>query len=140
MKRLALALISVLALLAAIAVAQEATLKKVPAKYAPPTNGEQVYTRYCGSCHGPDLKGNGPAAMAFKTPLPDLTTMAKRNNGEFNTQQVVQIVNGTMETPGHGSKDMPVWGTVLPTVYENKTVANMAINNLVEFIRQKQVK
>ena len=127
-------------LLVLIANGQEAKVKKAPATYVAPVNGEQLYTHYCASCHGTDLKGGGPAAKSVAGPVPDLTTMAQRNHGQFDSQKVVQIVNGTMDTPGHGTKDMPVWGVVLPQVYPNKTVSDMAINHLVEFIRQRQVK
>ena len=36
-------------------------------------------------CHGKEGKGDGPAAPAMKSPVPDLTTMAKRNNGKFDS-------------------------------------------------------
>ena len=136
MKRIGLVLIAILAV---VAVGQEVTTKKAPVTYASPSDGQQLYVHYCGSCHGVDLKGTGPASSAMKGAVPDLTTWAKRNGGKFDAQKMVDIVTGVQELPAHGTKDMPVWGQVLDTVYPNKAVTNMAVDNLVQFIKAKQV-
>ena len=41
---------------------------------------------------------------------PDLTTIRKRNNGEFPAQSIYRIIDGRNEIRPHGSKDMPIWG------------------------------
>ena len=75
--------------------------------------GKAAYERYCASCHGVDGKGQGPAAASLKNPLPDLTQLAKNNNGEFPTMRVLHSVDGTLYLAGHGSREMPVWGEQL---------------------------
>ena len=63
---------------AAIAAAQES-----PRKLIASMEGKDLFRAYCASCHGMDAKGNGPVAPALKAPVPDLTTLAKRNRGVF---------------------------------------------------------
>jgi mono/diheme cytochrome c family protein len=41
------------------------------------------YLSSCANCHGEDGKGKGPFSETLKTPPPDLTTLAKKNNGVF---------------------------------------------------------
>jgi mono/diheme cytochrome c family protein len=40
------------------------------------TAGQQTYNTYCVSCHGTDLKGNGPAAAGLNPKPADLTEVA----------------------------------------------------------------
>ena len=138
MKRRVLVLIAILAVVA-VAVGQEVTTKKAPVTYASPGNGEQLYDHYCASCHGADLKGTGPASSAMKGTTPDLTTWAKRNGGKFDAQRMANVITGVESIPAHGTKEMPVWGKVLDSVYPNKAVTNMAVENLAKFIKEKQV-
>jgi len=77
------------------------------------TAGKAAYEKYCASCHGVDGKGQGPAAASLKSPLPDLTQLAKNNNGAFPTLRVLHSVDGTLYLAGHGSREMPVWGEQL---------------------------
>jgi len=44
------------------------TIQQVPMKATSPASGKEMYTNYCAVCHGPEGKGNGPAAAALKTP------------------------------------------------------------------------
>ena len=47
------------------------------------------------------------------TPKPtDLTTIAKKNNGEFPSDQVAKSIDGRSTLGAHGDPDMPVWGEV----------------------------
>jgi len=65
---------------------------------------------YCASCHGEDAKGHGPVAQGLKEPPPDLTTLAKRNNGKFPADYVKNVLIHGAKLPAHGTPDMPVWG------------------------------
>jgi len=78
---------------------------------AAPSDGAQVFRTYCAACHGASAKGNGPAALAMKVPPPDLTLIAKRNNGKFPAERVRQIIEGK-GVAAHGDRTMPVWGDV----------------------------
>jgi mono/diheme cytochrome c family protein len=74
-------------------------------------DGKELYTAYCAACHGADGRGDGPAAIALKTPPADLTSIITRHEGTFPRDRLVDyIVNGDRSIPAHGSKDMPVWG------------------------------
>jgi mono/diheme cytochrome c family protein len=45
--------------------------------------GPALYKAYCAACHGPEAKGNGPAASTHKVPPADLTRISWRNGGRF---------------------------------------------------------
>jgi len=77
-----------------------------------PASGAGMYRAYCASCHGVDGKGKGPAAPAMKTPPADLTTLAARHGGKFPEVLVFQTIEGEASGAAHGSREMPVWGTV----------------------------
>ena len=74
--------------------------------------GKVIYERYCGSCHGPGARGNGPIASDLKVPPPDLTRLAERHQGRFPFEETVRAIDGRRTTRGHGTSDMPVWGEV----------------------------
>lgn len=76
-----------------------------------PTSGQELFAAYCASCHGTDASGNGPAAGALRAKLPDLTTLAKRKGGRFPDGDVYQVIKWGGGIVGHGSREMPVWGT-----------------------------
>lgn len=78
---------------------------------AAPPDGAQVFRTYCASCHGVSARGNGPAAVALRVTPPDLTQIAKRNNGVFPAMRVRQIIEGRGPA-AHGERTMPVWGDV----------------------------
>ncbi|MCK0169716.1 cytochrome c [Aliiroseovarius sp. S1123] len=73
------------------------------------TPGEEQYLSYCASCHGRQADGNGPLGDVLNMSVPDLTTIAQRNDGQFPFLKVVHMVDGRSGVMAHGS-DMPVWG------------------------------
>ncbi|MDI6750371.1 MAG: c-type cytochrome [Pseudomonadota bacterium] len=72
--------------------------------------GKGEYNAACASCHGLQGKGDGPAADQMKTKVPDITGLAKANNGVFPFDKVYQIIDGRAEIKAHGSREMPIWG------------------------------
>ena len=74
--------------------------------------GKELYIRYCGSCHGPDGKGDGVLSGVLKQKPADLTLIAKKNGGKFPEQTVLRFIDGTTDVRAHGNPDMPVWGEV----------------------------
>ena len=118
----------------------QTVIKKVPAKPTVAVEGKVLFHDYCAVCHGPDGKGNGPAAAALKTPPSDLTQMARQNNGRFDDERVLRILNGVQSVPAHGSKDMPTWGTILNNMTTNPGMAQARIHALVQFLDEMQVK
>ena len=103
--------------LAAQTSAPQQTVPKVKRVVAVPivsVEGKDNFEAYCAVCHGPGAKGDGPAAPAMKAMVPDLTTIARRNNGKFDALRIEDIVKGTGKTgtPAHGVDTMPIWGEV----------------------------
>jgi mono/diheme cytochrome c family protein len=72
--------------------------------------GKSEFQSSCASCHGADAKGKGPVSDQLKVPPPDLTMLAKSNNGVFPTNAVYEIVYGSKTIPAHGPREMPIWG------------------------------
>jgi mono/diheme cytochrome c family protein len=72
--------------------------------------GEQLFNRFCASCHGTTALGDGPVAPAIKVIVPDLTRITKRHGGNFPTDRIHQIIDGRLTRPPHGTREMPVWG------------------------------
>jgi len=122
-------------------VAQEAKIKKEPAKVTSPASGQEMYTSYCAACHGKEAKGDGPAAVALKVPPPDLTTLAKRNNGKYPDARVASILHGQATLVSHGDQEMPVWGPVFRQLaVGNEAEVLMRISNLNRYLESLQVK
>ena len=72
--------------------------------------GQSNFKMSCASCHGADGKGNGPVSGQLKVAPPDLTVLAKRNNGVFPVSRVYEIIDGRQPLLAHGTRDMPIWG------------------------------
>ena len=112
-----------------------------PRKLISSLNGKDLFEAYCASCHGMDGKGHGPVASALKEPIPDLTTLIKRNKGKFPAADLEKMILGDAESRmAHGTREMPVWGPVFHRVEEDKDFAPVRVRRLVEFIRTKQAK
>jgi|DewCreStandDraft_3_1066083.scaffolds.fasta_scaffold00403_3 mono/diheme cytochrome c family protein len=73
--------------------------------------GRRLYVRHCAACHGIDGKGNGPAAASLKTPPPDLTRLQPEGEA-FPIYRVMNVIEGEKVVPAHGSREMPIWGTI----------------------------
>lgn len=74
--------------------------------------GSREYVENCAVCHGTSGKGNGPLAGIINEKVSDLTQLSKANNGIFPYSRVYEVIDGTREAKGHGTRDMPVWGSV----------------------------
>lgn len=106
--------------------------------------GKQLFIKYCGSCHGPDGKGDGYLSGALKQKPADLTLIAKKNGGKFPEQTVMRFIDGTTDVRAHGNPDMPVWGEVFkeqigssPTQQAEIRATILAIVNYIGSIQQK---
>ncbi len=74
--------------------------------------GKFEYQSTCISCHGRAGKGDGPCSEFLKVKVPDLTTIAERNNNVFPADRLYETIDGRAEVKGHGPVGMPVWGNV----------------------------
>lgn len=72
--------------------------------------GKNEYDVACAVCHGRTGKGDGPLKLQMISQMPDLTALARNNNGVFPFDRVYQIIDGRREVLAHGPRDMPVWG------------------------------
>jgi hypothetical protein len=68
------------------------------------------YQVSCQVCHGVAGAGDGPMASELKTKPSDLTTLSRKNGGEFPFLKVFQVIDGRQSIPAHGARPMPVWG------------------------------
>ena len=41
-------------------------------------SGEELYLRFCASCHGSEALGDGPVSRSLNVAVPDLTRIASR--------------------------------------------------------------
>jgi len=71
--------------------------------------GEELYTRYCASCHGDAGTGGGPVTEFLRLEIRNLTTIKARNDGVFPLLDIIHIIDGRTGVRGHGGA-MPVWG------------------------------
>jgi mono/diheme cytochrome c family protein len=74
--------------------------------------GRAYYLRYCGSCHGPEGKGDGTVSRSLKVKPADLTQLKKKNNGVFPVEKVIATIDGRARIGAHGESKMPVWGEI----------------------------
>lgn len=73
------------------------------------TRGELEYLDSCAVCHGLEGKGDGPLADELQRRPADLTVIS-RETGRFPYWRVFAIIDGRYIVPGHGEREMPVWG------------------------------
>src|ERR1039458_4781400 len=111
-----------------------------PPIYVP--SGEHMYQQYCAACHGADAKGHGPTASLLKIPPPDLTTLAKRHEGQFPDTYVSSILLFGPGVAAHGSTDMPTWGSIFRFLNDkqNDTAVKQRIKNLSDYLASLQEK
>lgn len=120
--------------------ADKAVVKRVPVNPTSPVSGQQMFNEYCIACHGNDAKGTGPAASALNKTPADLTTLAARNNGKFPELRVYSTIHGDIDVTAHGSRDMPIWGSVFREMSHSSGEVQLRISNLVAYVKTLQVK
>jgi mono/diheme cytochrome c family protein len=121
-----------------VAVAGQKTGPSMPPLVIESMYGPDLYRLYCATCHGRDGKGGGPAAAALKVPPPDLTVLARRQNGVFPESEVETIIRGGTAVAAHGSDEMPVWGPIFRALDPSDARVKMRIANLVSHIASIQ--
>ncbi len=114
------------------------TIKQGTAPRIQSVEGVDTYKAYCAVCHGPQAKGNGPAATALKKVPADLTTIAKRNGGTFSASDVEAVIMGQQVMASHGSRDMPIWGPVFRSLASDPSFMKLRVQNLVDYLKSIQ--
>jgi mono/diheme cytochrome c family protein len=124
--------------------AQQLTINQVSIKRSSWSSGQEMYREYCAACHGENGKGGGPAAAACVTKPPDLTGLAKRNDGKFPYDYFYSVLQfgRTMPTPAHGSSDMPVWMPLFLSLgnADQEAIAQQRMHNLARYLASLQSK
>lgn len=119
-----------------VVMAQESgktVIKTASAPYVAPTAGKEMYVKYCGSCHGAQGKGDGPAAAALKLPPTDLSMLTKNNKGKFPEAHFREsVMRGTVAA--HGAADMPVWGQVFSAMDKDPATTTLRMDNLMKYV------
>jgi mono/diheme cytochrome c family protein len=111
--------------------------------------GKSEYHASCAVCHGLSGKGDdGPLKSLLARPVPNLTLLAKNNNGVFPFDRVYQIIDGRQEVKAHGPREMPVWGRAFNTqcsIYfdnyppqDNESAARSRILALTDYLYRLQ--
>ena len=90
-------------------------------------------------------------------PPPDLTVLAKKNNGVFPFNSVYEIIDGRKTVVAHGTRDMPIWGdryapeptkaliprsseNILSLFYEPEAIVRMRILAVIDYLNRIQEK
>jgi mono/diheme cytochrome c family protein len=140
-------LLALLAALAAFAAAGESPDDKPKTtkdaqreRLIPSLKGPDLFHAYCAPCHGQDAKGDGPAAGALNSKVPDLTTIAQRNGSVFPEAKVRSIIAGDDAMVAHGSREMPIWGPIFHQVEADRDYGNIRMKNLIEYLKSIQQK
>jgi mono/diheme cytochrome c family protein len=105
------------------------------------TDGAELYDAYCAACHGPDLRGHGPA-WRFTTASPtDLTTCGLEHHTvserEDHLQKAIRSIH--VHTTNGSALDMPDWAAIFRsmTPYGN-TSENQRLASLAHYIALQQ--
>ncbi|HSN73333.1 MAG TPA: cytochrome c [Steroidobacteraceae bacterium] len=105
-------------------------------------SGEQLYQRFCASCHGASGVGDGVVAEALEVDVPDLTLLARRNRGRYPAARVSEIIDGRVILMPHGTRTMPVWGQEFwveaGADSQAEYTARATIERLVNYVRTLQ--
>ena len=135
---------------AALSVLSSAALAQTPAdaQRVPRDFGKNEFQSSCASCHGTSGKGNGPLVPLLRKTPPDLTLLAKNNQGVFPMNRLYEVIDG-QNVPAHGSRDMPVWGRAyrimdaeyyFDTEYDANALVRARVLSLLEYINRIQAR
>jgi mono/diheme cytochrome c family protein len=104
-------------------------------------SGQELYGKFCASCHGAGAKGDGPIAKSLKVPPADLTSIAQRY-GKFPAKRIEEVVDGRVKVDAHGPSAMPVWGEEFTRSQSGESQAERdtatVIHKIVEYLRSLQ--
>src|SRR5450755_3179984 len=139
-KRWSMLLLFLVLLLAVLLPAAQKQDKTTPPARNP-VEGAKIFRYYCAACHGADGRGHGPASVALKHAVPDLTLISQRNGGKFPYRRVKEIIEGKEPGPlAHGDREMPIWGPIFHEVELDEDWGEVrldAITKHMESIQQK---
>lgn len=100
-------------------------------------SGQELYMRFCASCHGIEGRGDGPVAPALAVEVPDLTLIARRR-GSFPRDLVARIIDGRHIISAHGTRTMPVWGLAFSRAELDEQDTRIITRKLTDYLAQLQ--
>ena len=109
------------------------------------------FMTYCAVCHGRKGVGDGPVAKDLTSQPADLTTLAKKNGGALPEDLIHMVIDGRQEVMGHGTRDMPIWGSWFKFVARSgelegtdeetsEIIVALRIQSMIEYLKTIQVK
>jgi mono/diheme cytochrome c family protein len=106
--------------------------------------GARLYFNHCAACHGDDGEGTGPVAASMRVTVPNLRTLATRNDGVFPADAVRAYVDGRNIPMAHGNRLMPIWGDVFlgaDRTADDRTVRRRiaAVVDFISTLQHRQV-
>jgi mono/diheme cytochrome c family protein len=140
MQRRVSMLLIVLLVFLAVSVSAQISNQQQPA--IRPVEGASIFRTSCASCHGLDGRGKGPVAKALKRDVPDLTKLSLRNNSVFPGIHVRTIImfGGDELLSAHGSKEMPIWGSIFHEIEFDQDLGNVRLENVAKYLESIQRK
>jgi mono/diheme cytochrome c family protein len=107
-------------------------------------SGQDLYRRFCASCHGIQGRGDGPVAASLRVEVPDLTLTARRGASIDPRDRIVRIIDGRYIIGAHGTRVMPVWGEDLARLEignpDAERSAQVIIGRLADYVSSLQRK
>ena len=108
------------------------------------TDGEDLYAELCAVCHGKGGMGDGPAASALKSAVPNLTVLAAINDGQFPHKDVQRAIAGQFRDEPHGTIGMPSWCRAFEGAkpewreYRRRIFAKQQVEELIDYLETIQ--
>jgi hypothetical protein len=106
----------------------------------PSLKGPDLFREYCAPCHGEDGKGNGPVAPALSAKPTDLTLITRKNGGVFPAKVVRGLIAGDELVIAHGSREMPIWGSIFHQVEWDRDYGEIRLQNVTKYLESIQQK
>lgn len=132
-------LVASLVLMAPVAGAYAQTkIQQAPMQRTSAADPKAMFDSYCAVCHGTTGVGNGPAAKALAKAPADLTKLAANNKGQYPEVKVKRYIEGADEVAAHGTRDMPMWGSLFRSL--DRDTAVLRVQGLSDYIKGMQTK
>jgi len=105
-------------------------------------SGQDLYRRFCASCHGIEGRGDGPVAASLRVEVPDLTLTARRAHSSDARDRIVRVIDGRSVIGAHGTRLMPIWGEDLARLEignpDAERSAQIIIGRLADYVSSLQ--
>jgi mono/diheme cytochrome c family protein len=105
-------------------------------------SGQNLYRRFCASCHGVQGRGDGPVAASLKVEVPDLSRIARRGGDLYPRDRIMRIIDGRFIVGAHGTRTMPIWGEDLSRLEignpDAERATQVVLDKLADYVWQLQ--